>query len=243
MPSASQKPLTVAYFSLEFMLESDIPTYAGGLGVLAGDLMHSCADMEVAAVGISLVYDGNTFSQIINPDGTQAFQETDWQKLDQLTKLPNRVEIKIQNSPIKVDCWRYEMVGKTGFVVPIYLLDTDIPDNPDWVRNLTKNLYAGGGEVRLSQEILLGFGGVAMLRDLGYKDIKTYHLNEGHCAFVPWLLEPEHNFQDDEVRNFVRLPLIPRFQRDTTDLIMTWPINTPVITFPGILKKLRLKII
>src|SRR5216684_1217434 len=105
MPAA-QKPLTVAYFSLEFMLESDIPTYAGGLGVLAGDLMRSCADMEILAVGVSLVYDGNTFSQVISPDGTQTFQISEWQKLDQLTKLPDRVDITIKGCRVLVDCWR-----------------------------------------------------------------------------------------------------------------------------------------
>ncbi len=193
-------PLTVAYFSMEMMLETDIPTYAGGLGVLAGDLLRSCADLSVPAVGITLVYSGNTFSQTIHPDGTQSFTETDWQKMDQLIKLPDQITLTIAGTPVKVGCWRYDIVGISGFVVPVYLLDTDFPENPPWVQNITRNLYGGGGDIRLGQEIVLGFGGVAMLRELGYKDISTYHLNEGHCAFVPLALMPEHAYRDAEVR-------------------------------------------
>ena len=178
MSDSAQKTLQVAYFSMEIMMESDIPSYAGGLGVLAGDLLRSCADMEVPAVGVSLVYSGSTSRQIINPDGSQSFKETEWQKLDQLVKLPNRIQITIQNTDIWVDCWRYDMVGQTLFNVPVYLLDTDIPENPDWARNITQNLYGGDGETRVCQEILLGIGGVQMLRNLGYQDIQMFHLNE-----------------------------------------------------------------
>ncbi len=200
MPDTAKPPLDVAYFSMEIMMESDIPSYAGGLGVLAGDLLRSCADMQIKAVGVSLVYSGSTARQIINPDGTQKFVINEWQKIDQLTKLPNRIQISIMDTPVVVDCWRYDMVGHSGFEVPIYLLDTDIPENPEWVQEITKSLYGGDGGVRLSQEILLGIGGVKMLRDLGYQDIKTYHMNEGHCAFVPLALLPEHGYQDEEVR-------------------------------------------
>src|SRR4051812_45207535 len=95
---------SVAYFSMEIMLETDVPTYAGGLGVLAGDLLRSCADMKVPAVGMTLVYSGASFSQIINPDGSQSFAETNWQKMDHLTKLPQRVMITIQNTQVVVEC-------------------------------------------------------------------------------------------------------------------------------------------
>jgi starch phosphorylase len=198
--TAPKKTLDVAYFSMEIMIESEIPSYAGGLGVLAGDLLRSCADMGVNAAAVSIVYSGNTFDQVINPDGTQTFVETDWRRSDHLKKLATQTEITIQNTKVIVDCWRYDFVGLNGHVVPLFLLDTDLPQNPDWVRNLTKNLYRGGGDVRISQELLLGFGGVNMLKALGYEDIKTYHLNEGHCAFVPLALLADHNYQDEEVK-------------------------------------------
>jgi glycogen phosphorylase len=195
--SVHQNPLEVAYFSMEIMLESDIPTYAGGLGVLAGDLLRSCADMKVPAVGVTLVYSGNTFAQVINPDGSQSFKEMDWQKMDHLIKLQERVEITIQNTKVTVGVWRYDIVGEGEFVVPVFLLDTNFSENEQWIKELTKGLYSGD---RLSQEILLGFGGIKMLRALGFKDIKNYHMNEGHCAMVPLALLPEHNFNDEEVR-------------------------------------------
>ena len=189
----------VAYFSLEMMLESDIPTYAGGLGVLAGDILRSCADLKIPAVGVSLVYSGDTFYQSVSPDGSQNFIKQDWQKLDQLTKLPDVIEIKIANTPVKVGCWRYDIVGLSGFVVPVFLLDTNLAVNPDWVRDITKNLYAVG-DYRLMQEILIGFGGIKMLRALGYASIPTYHLNEGHTGLITLALLAENNFQDALVK-------------------------------------------
>ena len=121
----SKPPIACAYFSMEFMLESDIPTYAGGLGVLAGDLMRSCADMGEPVVGVSLVYNDNTYRQIISHDGKVNYESLVWHKNDQLTKLPNRVEIKIEGETVNVGVWRYDIVGINGFIVPVYLLDTD----------------------------------------------------------------------------------------------------------------------
>lgn len=190
----------VAYFSMEFMLESDIPTYAGGLGVLAGDLLRSCADMGISAVGVTLVYNGNIFSQHIEPDGSQTFKSVDWRKVDQLTKLTERISLTIHNEEVHVGVWRYDIVGLTGFVVPVYLLDTSFEENSQWAQNISQNLYADQGDLRIAQEIVLGIGGVKMLRKLGYGDIRTYHMNEGHCGFVPLALLEEHGYQDAEVR-------------------------------------------
>lgn len=189
----------VAYFSLEMMLESDIPTYAGGLGVLAGDILRSCADLKIPAIGVSLVYSGDTFYQSVSPNGSQNFIKQDWQKLDQLTKLPDVIEITIAGTIVKVGCWRYDIVGLSGFVVPVYLLDTNLAVNPDWVRDITKNLYAVD-DYRLMQEILIGFGGINMLRKLGFNSISTYHLNEGHTSLVTLALLSENNYQDSEVK-------------------------------------------
>ncbi|MBI2008489.1 alpha-glucan family phosphorylase [Candidatus Amesbacteria bacterium] len=190
----------VAYFSLEMMLESDIPTYAGGLGVLAGDILRSCADLLVPAIGVSIVYSGDTFYQSVSPDGSQTFIKQDWQKLDQLTKLPHVIEIKIAQTKVLVGCWRYDIVGLSGFVVPVYLLDTNLASNPDWIRDITKNLYAVG-DYRLMVEILIGFGGIKMLRTLGFNTIPTYHLNESHTSLVTLALLADYNFQDEVVKN------------------------------------------
>lgn len=197
----TKPPLTdVAYFSMEMMLETDIPTYAGGLGILAGDLLRSCADMGINAVGISLVYNGKAFSQHIENDGTQSFTEVEWRKMDQLTKLTDRVTITINSEAVQIGVWRYEITGLHEHVVPVYLLDTTLIENSEWARTITQDLYADKGDIRFAQEMVLGVGGVKMLQQLGYHDVKIYHMNEGHCAFVPLALLSENDYQDDAVR-------------------------------------------
>ncbi len=183
---------------MEFMLESDIPTYAGGLGVLAGDLMRSCADLREPVVGVSLVYSDTIYRQVITSEGEQDYEALLWHKNDQLTKLPNRIELTIRGEKVIVGLWRYDITGIDGFVVPVYLLDTDFLDNSFYARSLTQNLYSG--DLRLDQEVLLGIGGVKMLRALGYHDVKTFHMNEGHASFVPLGLLPEKNFSDEDVK-------------------------------------------
>ncbi len=192
--------IKAAYFSMEISLKSDIPTYAGGLGMLAGDLLRSCADMRVPVVGVTLVYKGGGFHQVFHPDGTQTFEEVEWHKSDHLTKLPGQISLSIENEEIFIGCWRYDIVGYDGFTVPVYLLDSDLFNNELWERDLTKNLYYGESYTRLCQEIILGMGGVKMLDALGYSDIEYYHMNEGHAAFVPLALLQEHKYNDDEVR-------------------------------------------
>jgi starch phosphorylase len=194
-----EKPIKLAYFSLEIMLRTHIPTYAGGLGILAGDLLRSCADMKVPAVGITLVYNGKLFNQKFQPDGTQSYEEVDWRKNDQFTKLPQSICVTIDNQEVKVGVWRYDIVGFDEFIVPVYLLDTDHHDNEPWKKHITDNLY-GGGHDRICQEIVLGIGGVKMLRELGYKDVEQYHMNEGHAAFVPLELLAENNYDEEKVR-------------------------------------------
>lgn len=193
-------PIDLAYFSMEIMLKTHIPTYAGGLGILAGDLLRSCADLCIPAVGVSLVYSGTSFNQVFRPDGTQSYAEIDWRKNDQFTKLPEQVTLTIDGQQVVVACWRYDIVGYTEFVVPVYLLDTDHFENDPWKRHITEDLYGGKHFARICQEVILGVGGVKMLRTLGYQDIKTYHLNEGHSSFVTLELLAERGYRDDEVR-------------------------------------------
>lgn len=195
-----QKPIKLAYFSLEIMLRTHIPTYAGGLGILAGDLLRSCADMNIPAVGVTLVYNGKNFNQVFQADGTQTYEEVEWRKNDQFIRLPESITLKIDGQEVKVGVWRYDIVGYNEFVVPVFLLDTDHIDNEPWKKHITDNLYGGEHYARVCQEIVLGIGGVKMLRELGYFDIEQYHLNEGHACFVPLGLMPEYGYNDAEVR-------------------------------------------
>ncbi|MEI6532799.1 MAG: alpha-glucan family phosphorylase [Candidatus Roizmanbacteria bacterium] len=195
-----KSPVKVAYFSMEFMLRTHIPTYAGGLGMLAGDLLRSCADMNVPAVGITLVYAGSTFNQVFLPDGTQSYQEIDYRKNDQFVKMPHEIKIIIDGQDVIVDCWRYDIVGYNEFVVPVFLLDTNHHENEPWMRHITENLYGGGDYARICQELVLGVGGIKMLREMGYEDVEQYHMNEGHAAFVPLALLPENDYKDEEVK-------------------------------------------
>jgi glycogen phosphorylase len=190
----------VAYFSMEVMLETDIPTYSGGLGMLAGDILRSCADLNINAVGVSLVYSGEVFRQHIQADGSQTFIEVEWKKMDHLTKLTDKITLNIHNEEVQIGVWRYDIVGLEGHVVPVFLLDAHFPQNSQWSRQITRNLYADRGDLRIAQEIVLGIGGVKMLRKLGYSTIRTFHLNEGHCAFVPLALLEENEYKDEPVR-------------------------------------------
>lgn len=192
--------LELAYFSMEIMLKTHIPTYAGGLGILAGDLLRSCADMRVPAVGITLVYNGVHFVQNILEDGSQTYTEYDWRKNDQFIKLPQEITLKLDGQDVVVGVWRYDIVGFNEFVVPVFLLDTDHYANQDWMKKITDSLYGGPEYARICQEVVLGIGGVRMLKELGYTSVDTYHMNEGHAAFVPLALLPEENWNDDAVR-------------------------------------------
>lgn len=185
---------------MEIMLRTHIPTYAGGLGVLAGDILRSCADLEIPAIGMTLVYKGKLFNQKFNADGSQIYTEIEWRKSDQFTKMPHRVTIKLDGKNIVIGCWRFDIVGYSGFVVPVYLLDVDFFANESWMRDLFNNIYDEDPAVRLSQEIILGIGGVKMMDALGYDQTECYHLNEGHCGFAPLALLPKYDWKDDEVR-------------------------------------------
>ena len=191
--------LTVAYFTMEIGLDSRMPTYAGGLGMLAADIMRSCADVGVSAACVTVGWKHGYLRQHINPDGSQEYEQFSWNKEDFLKKLPQTITVTVAGRDVTVGCWLYEL--KSGnHTVPIYFLDTDVNGNDPQDRNITDQLYGGDGAMRLSQEILLGIGGVRMLRALGYKDIGTYHMNEGHASFLTLELLRERGYKDDAVR-------------------------------------------
>lgn len=174
----------IAYFTMEVALESGMPTYSGGLGVLAGDTLRSCADLEVPIVAISLVHRRGYVRQELR-DGWQVDHEAPWRPEGRLAALDARISVEVGGRSVAIRAWRYDVVGSRGFVVPALLLDTDIDGNSDEDRRITDRLYGGDQPYRLAQEIVLGIGGVRMLAALGCAGIRTFHLNEGHAALAP----------------------------------------------------------
>lgn len=184
MNEIDNKDRKIAYFSMEIALDTDIPTYSGGLGVLAGDTLRSCADLEIPAVAITLCYDKGYFYQQISPDGYQVERGIQWEFSNKFERVQETIELQVQDKVFKVGAWLYKVRGETGFEVPVILLDTNIEGNEQWQKNFTHILYDATPFQRVVQEIILGMGGVKILNTLGYTGIETYHMNEGHAAFM-----------------------------------------------------------
>jgi starch phosphorylase len=174
----------VAYFSMEIALENAMPSYSGGLGVLAGDTIRAAADLRLPMVAVSLLYRKGFFTQRLGEDGSQTEEPVEWRVEDFLTEEPARASVPLENRRVELRCWRYLAMGVRGFDVPIYFLDADLPSNSEVDRSLTGALYGGDPYYRLRQEALLGIGGVRMLRALGYNELTRYHMNEGHAALL-----------------------------------------------------------
>jgi starch phosphorylase len=174
----------IAYFSMEIALENAMPSYSGGLGVLAGDTIRAAADLRLPMVAVSLLYRGGYFTQRLSEDGSQTEEPVEWRVEDFLVEEAARTSVSIEGRRVGLRCWRYAAKGVRGFEVPIYFLDADLPSNADADRALTGTLYGGDPYYRLRQEVLLGIGGVRMLRALGHNDLTRYHMNEGHAALL-----------------------------------------------------------
>jgi starch phosphorylase len=173
----------IAYFSMEIGLDAAMPTYSGGLGVLAGDTVRSAADLRVPMVAVTLLYRKGYFYQRLDPAGWQREEPALWVVEDFLSELPQRVGVRIEGREVTVRAWTRNVVGQDGdFRVPVILLDTDLFENDDGDRALTHYLYGGDARYRFCQEVILGVGGVRMLAALGFAGIERYHLNEGHAA-------------------------------------------------------------
>ena len=179
--SKDKEPTHVAYFSMEICLDSKIPTYSGGLGVLAGDMLRSFADLGVAAVGVSLLYKKGYFRQKLQ-DGHQIEELVDWEPEDYMELLKEKVNVEIEGRKVGVGAWRYLLEGRES-TIPVLFLDTDFNENDESDRGITRQLYAGDHHHRLAQEIVLGVGGARMLEKLGIKPEK-YHMNEGHSTLL-----------------------------------------------------------
>ena len=169
---------------MEIAVEATIPTYSGGLGVLAGDTIRAAADLKVPMVGITLLYRKGYFRQRLGPNGQQMEEPEAWVVENLLEEMPARTTVTIEGRPIYVRPWKYEVRGSGGFRVPIYFLDTDLPENSKWERTLTDCLYGGDQHYRLCQEVVLGIGGVRVLHALGHENIERYHMNEGHASLL-----------------------------------------------------------
>ncbi|MEW6212858.1 MAG: alpha-glucan family phosphorylase [Acidobacteriota bacterium] len=174
----------VAYFSMEISLDPAMPTYAGGLGVLAGDTIRAAADLEVPLIALTLLHRHGYFHQQLDPQGKQWERPALWPIDDYLEPLDSRVTVEIEKREVRVRAWRYRVSGATGFKVPVILLDTYLEENSEYDRTLTDVLYGNDTRYRLCQEVILGVGGVQMLRSLGYNKLDRYHLNEGHASLI-----------------------------------------------------------
>jgi starch phosphorylase len=182
---------TIAYFSMEIALGDEIPTFSGGLGVLAGDFLKSASDLGLPVVGVTLVYHEGFFRQELDSAGRQVEYPVPWAPSDHLEWLDARVKATVAGRTVVVGAWRRVLTGVGGSTVPVYFLDTRLPENGPIDQAISDRLYAGGPVERLSQEAVLGLAGPAMLWELGHGDIATYHLNEGHASLVPVALLSE----------------------------------------------------
>ncbi|AKB74784.1 Glycogen phosphorylase [Methanosarcina lacustris Z-7289] len=173
----------IAYFSMEIGLRNEIPTYAGGLGVLAGDTIRSASDLKVPLVAVTLVSNKGYFRQSLDTSGNQTEQIEEWDPSRLMTRLQQEVSVKIQGREVKIQAWQYNCKSLTGGCVPIIFLDTNVEGNSWEDRRITDFLYGGDHSYRLKQEIVLGVGGVRMLAALGFNPRK-YHMNEGHSSLL-----------------------------------------------------------
>ncbi|MEM4658174.1 MAG: alpha-glucan family phosphorylase [Candidatus Methanosuratincola sp.] len=184
MKSRSGNNRYVAYFSMEIAIDSQIPTYSGGLGILAGDTIRSAADLGVQMVAVTLLHRRGYFYQRVDDRGVQTEEPIEWDVEGSMVEMPPRVTVYVEGRTVYIRCWKYEVAGIGSHRVPVYFLDSDLPENSEWDRTLTHYLYGGDERYRLSQEIVLGIGGVRMLRALGYDNIVKFHMNEGHSSLL-----------------------------------------------------------
>jgi starch phosphorylase len=180
----ADSPRRIAYFSMEVAVHPVMPTYSGGLGVLAGDTLKSAADLGLPVVAVSLLNAKGYFEQTLDKVGNQAEHPSAWEPARFARPLSEEVEVTIEGRPVKVRGWEYHVTGATGFTVPLILLDTDIAGNDARDRELTSYLYGGDDRYRLAQEVVLGVGGVRLLRALGHTSLNRFHMNEGHAALL-----------------------------------------------------------
>ncbi|MBI5888346.1 MAG: alpha-glucan family phosphorylase [Deltaproteobacteria bacterium] len=182
----------IAYFSMEIGFRSDIPTYSGGLGVLAGDTIKSASDLNLPMVAVTLIHRKGFFKQTLDSSGWQTEHPEEWEPSRHMTLLKHKVAVRIEGREVVIQAWTYNVAGHvSGWNIPIFFLDTNVHENAPEDRAITDHLYGGDERYRLKQEIVLGIGGVVMLRSLGVR-VKKYHMNEGHAALLTVELLSRH---------------------------------------------------
>lgn len=173
----------IAYFSMEIGVANDIPTYSGGLGVLAGDTIRSGADLKLPMVAVTLLSKKGYFNQNIDEKGRQIESPVEWDPSKYMILLPEKIDVNIEGRSVTVQAWLYIVKSLRNGSIPVFFLDTDIEENSPQDREITSYLYGGDHLYRLKQELVLGIGGVRMLHELGF-EIKKYHMNEGHASLL-----------------------------------------------------------
>jgi starch phosphorylase len=212
----------IAYFSMEIGITNDIPTYSGGLGVLAGDIVKASADLRLQMIALTLASRKGYFRQKITKRGEQQEFSDEWDPSKTLTLMPYTVTVTIKGRPVKVQTWLYEHQSLTGGIVPILFLDTDVDGNAPEDRRITDYLYGGDKRYRLKQEIVLGIGGAKILKKLFFK-IRKYHMNEGHSALLTLELLKDNNMDSEKVQNLcvftTHSPVEAAFDQFSYDLV------------------------
>lgn len=189
----------IAYFTMEVGLMNEVPTYSGGLGILAGDTIRTSADLKLPLVSVTLVSKKGYFRQRITKEGEQIEYTVWWEPSKFMKLLPTEVKVQIQNRDVRIKAWLYNVRSLTSGAVPVLLLDTDVEGNISEDKEITYFLYGGDERYRLKQEIVLGIGGVRMLESLGFK-IRKYHMNEGHSSLLALELLNRHGMDVEKVR-------------------------------------------
>ncbi len=183
VPALDLSARTVAYFSMEIALDPSLPTYSGGLGVLAGDTLRSAADTAADMVAVSLVHRRGYFRQHLDAAGQQTESDVPWSPETTLPAAGETISLTMQGREVRICAWRFDVVGTAGHIIPVFLLDTDLEGNDSWDRHLTDHLYGGDTYYRLCQETVLGLGGLKILDALGCRP-EVYHMNEGHASLL-----------------------------------------------------------
>ena len=213
----------IAYFSMEIGMASDIPTYSGGLGVLAGDVIRSSADLRLPLVAVTLISKKGYLKQKLTLDGWQTESPEEWEPSNFMKLLPVTATIKIAGREVKVGVWVYEQESLTGGTIPVLFLTTDVEGNAQEDRQITDFLYGDGEKYRLMQEIVLGIGGLRILEALKI-NVKKYHMNEGHSSLLTLELLKNNNLDANKVKNLcvftTHTPVAAAFDKFPYDLLL-----------------------
>jgi len=190
----------IAYFSMEIGINADVPTYSGGLGVLAGDVIRSSADLRIPLIGLTLISRKGYLKQKLMSNGQQIEYPEEWDPSKFMKLMPETVDLKISGRDVKVGVWVYEQESLTGGIVPVLFLTTDVEGNSQEDRGITDFLYGGDEKYRLKQEIVLGIGGFRILEALKI-NVKKYHMNEGHSSLLTLELLKKNDFDVNKVKS------------------------------------------